>query len=155
MLDGSTYPPHYPIYTFVDKAGVNTHIDSPRLRLWCLANERNPELEQGLAPVDRELANSFLRDNVVSMSRVIELLGKEELDPIILCQDGTFSSSNGGPNVMLVDGHHRLVLAAKLKLPQIPAFMVKLEQWKPFQVTNILDLTEEQLLAAPIQKRNY
>lgn len=153
MIDARTLPDGYSIYSFVAHDGTNTHIDCSRLREWCLANV--PTLNRGLAPVDAALAQQFVQENVVDLDRVFQLQHKAHLDPIIYCEDGTFSEINGGPNVMLVDGHHRYALAALMRRTHIPAFLITLEQWTPFQIINHPDLTEEYLRATPVTKRHY
>lgn len=139
------------IYTFVDNSGVNINIASQRLHDWCAAAGLEPQL----APVDRDLSKTFIRDNAVSRDRVKELMKRKDLAPIILCKDGTFSTKNGGPNVYLVDGHHRYVLYSALKLPYIPAYCLEVEQWKPFEIEGLSDISREALRDIPILKRSY
>jgi hypothetical protein len=139
------------IYTFIDREGVNTHIDSVGLREWCLANKP----ETFWVPIDPKLARSFLRNNTISTERVLQLLEKPSLDPIILVKDGTNSLKNGGPNVMLVDGHHRYYFANACRMTMIPGHVLEVEQWRPFIVEGVPPLTQEQLRNMPIMKRNY
>jgi hypothetical protein len=140
------------IYTFVADNGENIHIDAESLRKWCL---RNKKLEIHLIPIRVDIAKEMVRDNIVSPERLIELSKRTVLDPIIMCKDGTFSKENGGPNTMIVDGHHRFVLCAMAKMPVIPGYFLEVEQWKPFQLYGIPDMTKEQLIKAPITKRDY
>jgi hypothetical protein len=142
------------IYTHVDHDGTNTHIDAQGLRLWCL--QHKPEVY--LIPMRFELAAEFIRDNIIDKKRVAELSQREmlgeTLGPIIMAKDGTFAS-NGGPNVMLVDGHHRYFLSAIHKRPFVEGHMLEVAQWKPFQLHGIPEITQEQLVKAPVTKRNY
>lgn len=143
-----------PVYTWVADDGSNIHIASRLLRDWCM--KRQPRVE--LMPVDHDFAASFLRENTVDPMRVLQLsvecdLGIRKLDPIILCQRGTYT--HGLPDVMLVDGHHRYVLAAMKEWPVIPCYNLIPHQWKRFRVVDCPDVTKDQLAASPITQRNY
>lgn len=151
MLDGSKYKSGDPIYTFVADDGTNTHIDSKLLREWCLSNKSS--LEVFATPVDPKLALRFQDENIISPVRVFELWHRRDLDPVIYCKSGTFT--DGRPDVMLVDGHHRYTLAAAKAWPVIPAYILELNQWKPFQIDGLPDLTVDFLRAMPITSRNY
>lgn len=151
MIDGTTLPPTDQVYTWVADDGTNWHIHAERLRLWCKAK---PSLKVHLAPVDHQLARSFISDNIASMERVVELaLRDDKLDPIIFCKRGTFT--NGRPDVMLVDGHHRYVLASVMRSAVIPCYMIGTKQWEPFRIVNIPDYTRDELNAIPILHRSY
>jgi hypothetical protein len=138
------------IYSFVGDNGENIHIDSEALRVWCALHK--PEIF--LIPLKYELVDEFRRDNVVSPERIIELAKRSHLDPIIMVKDGTIGA-NGGPNTMLVDGHHRFVLACLRGRIVIEGHFLEVAQWKPFQIYGIPNMTKDQLRAAPITKRNY
>jgi len=140
------------IYTFVGDDGENIHIDSDALRIWCEVTK--PEIF--LIPLKYELLIDFERDNVISMERVYELSMdiKKSLEPIIMVKDGTIAK-NGYPNAMLVDGHHRYALHCFGGKQHIAGYFLEVEQWKPFQIHGIPDMTKEQLRAKPITKRNY
>jgi hypothetical protein len=138
------------IYSFVADDGTNVHIDSELLRLWCILNK--PEIFW--LPLRYELLDQFKNDNVISEERVIELSKRNNLDPIIMVKDGTIGN-NGGPNVMLVDGHHRYVLACLRKQAHIAGHLLEVEQWRPFQIHWLRDITAEELRARPVTKRNY
>ena len=140
------------IYTFVDNDGTNIHIDSTALREWCLSNK---DLIVYDIPMKRDLGLEFLRDNVISLERIKELISKQRtLDPIIMCKDGTYDDK-GAPNVLIVDGHHRYFLACLADLKIIPGYCLEVEQWKPFIMEGLPKLTQDQLRKAPIIKRNY
>jgi hypothetical protein len=138
------------IYSFVDKDGVNTHINAEGLRQWCIETKQ----EIWNIPLREKVAKMMMENNIVAPERIVELSKRKSLDPIIMCKDGTFDD-NGAPNVMIVDGHHRFVLACLAKLKSIPGHVLELEQWKPFQIHGLPDLTQEELIKAPITKRNY
>lgn len=144
------------IYTFIDNDGVNIHIDSDNLRLWCLKNIAALELFS--IPIREGIAVEMVKNNVLSLDRVLELrqrrLKGERFDPVIMVKDGT-TGSNGAPNVMLVDGHHRYFIAASDKEPIIKGWVLEIEQWKPFQVEPSIKLTQQQLIDLPPTKRNY
>lgn len=151
MLYAKDYKPGDPIYTYVDNSGVNIHIDAAKLRIWCLAVE--DELPISMTPVDPRTAYKFVTDNIVCKMRVAQLMERTNLDPIIYAKDG--NETNGLPNVMLVDGHHRYTAAAVLHTPFIPAFILEPTQWRPFQIAGLPDITKDHLLASPNRPRNY
>lgn len=146
MLDAKDYPDGSAVYSFVDKDGTNTHIDSEKLRVWCREHRR--ELEIHLTPVEAHIASSFLTENVIDLPHVFEVAQMPKLDPLIYGHDGTYHT-NGGPNVYLIDGHHRYFLAWTMKIPFIPAYLLKPGQWQQFQIIGLPDQTREQLIAAP------
>lgn len=151
-IDGTTLGPWEQIYTFVRNDGRNIHIHSPRLRSHCLQMNYKPIL----APVDTKLAQSFLRDNIVSPWRIKQLMEKisedKALEPIILCKTEAYGHPCDlhTPEVLLVDGHHRYTIAALAKSPVIIAWLLELHQWQPFTVIGIPDYTNEALKAEPI-----
>lgn len=139
------------IYTFVAKDGTNTNIASNRLFLWTEANKATLKIE--LAPVDPKLAQSFLHQNIASLDRCLELLAKPKITPIIFCHDGSYT--DGRPDVLLVDGHHRYCLAGMLQLPVIPAYMLMVPQWEPFKILDLPSMSQDDLLNLPITPRSY
>jgi hypothetical protein len=56
---------------------------------------------------------------------------------------------------MLVDGHHRYVLAATAGLSHIPAVLLYKEFWKPFQVVGLREVSAQVLKSVPTHRRNY
>jgi hypothetical protein len=143
--------PFEPIYTFVDKrSGMNVNIASARLCAWC----EGAELEVVGVPVNRRLAGSFIRDNIVAPKWCEHLLSLVEqgmaFPPVIFAKDG--NETNGAPDVMLVDGHHRYFIAAMSGVRFIPAYVLEVEQWRPFEILGLRDTTAEALKAAPITK---
>lgn len=151
--------PFEPIYTFVDHNGVNTHIASKRLREWCLEQDKLGQLERQLIPIDQELARSFFEKNAVLPQRVQALRQTLPVDmidwePIIYCHDGSFGA-NGGPNVLLVDGHHRYAAAALEGAPFVLGWFLTVQQWEPFQIVGLKDYTEQQLIDQPIISKDH
>jgi prepilin-type processing-associated H-X9-DG protein len=138
------------LYTFVDNDGNNIHVNAIALREWCIKNK--PEIFW--IPMKYEVAVQMVHDNSVSQKRVKELSKRKDLDPIIMVKDGTFGD-NGGPNVLLVDGHHRYFLAACRKQAVIEGHVLEEAQWRPFQLHDLPKVTKEELIATPITKRNY
>jgi hypothetical protein len=124
---------------------VNIHVDSEKLRQWCAAHRS--ELECLLTPVNPKIASSFLEDNVIDLDHAKEVLKMPALDPIIYGLSGTFT--NGNPDAILIDGHHRYFLAWVTKHEFIPSYLLKPEQWEPFKIDGLPSLTEEQLRAMP------
>jgi hypothetical protein len=138
------------IYTFVGDDGNTTHINSEGLRLWCVANK--PEIF--LMPMKDEVAKQMIPDNVVSIERVRQLSTRKDLAPIIMVKDGTIGS-NGGPNGMLVDGHHRYFLAFLRGQPFIEGHFLEEHQWRPFQIHWLRGMSKDELRRRPITKRDY
>ena len=138
------------IFTSVDQDGNNTNIDVTGLYAWCQANK--PEVF--LLPMLPGLAGEYIGNKIVDLDRVKELKRRRHLTPIIMCKDGTYGD-DGAPNVLLVDGHHRYVLAALMERKHFKAHMLEEEQWRPFQLHGLPTMTQEQLLATPNRKRDY
>jgi hypothetical protein len=149
VIDHKTLGPLEPVFTFVGNDGSNVNIHSGRLREAVLRSK----LKVTLVPIDLEIAHSYVKENCVRIDRVKELAKRKNLDPIIYCEDGF---TDGIPDVMLVDGHHRYVMAALLQhLPVIPAVICLKEFWKPFQIIGLEDVSADLLRAIPVLKRYY
>lgn len=159
MLSASSFSPKEPIYTFITPSGENINIAASKLRLHCMGLDSGPTLRPAYRfkvfdfPIRPALAESFVHDNIISTARVIELLTKPRLDPIIAAVYD--HDANGLPNVMLVDGHHRYYLAHAMKLPHIPAFVLQPEEWHPFQISGCPTISQDELRSIPITPRNY
>ena len=138
------------VFSFVQDDGTNIHVDAEKLRLWCIENK--PEIFW--IPLNYELIKIFKRDNTISSERVVELSKRKDLDPIIMVKDGTIGS-NGHPNAILVDGHHRYALACLRGQKIIEGYFLEEAQWRPFQIHWLRDITAEQLRARPVTKRDY
>lgn len=142
---------HRQIYTYISPEGANTHIDSEGLYSWTQTHAS--ELEIFSVPLDHSLAQRFIRENTVSQQRIWELLSKPTLTPVIFCKDGTFTE--GRPDVLLVDGHHRYVLGSICRAEFIPGFVLEEAQWRPFQLEGLPPLTKAELQAIPLSPRSY
>jgi hypothetical protein len=146
--------PFEPIYSFVASDGTNTHIASARLRVWCL---EQTTLERVYVPVEQQLAAQFISENIVSGTRVGQLVRTlpsrvEDWEPLIFAKDG--QTTRGRPDVMLVDGHHRYVLAALASVAPL-AWVLEPEQWRPFQIADYITLTQEELREMPILAKEH
>jgi len=155
-----TVPSGTAIYTWIDQTtGENWHVHVPLLREYIAKRQASAKpFDVKLAPVDESFARTFLDDNSVDLQRVIQLgvevtSGKRKLDPIILCERGTYT--NGNPDVLLVDGHHRYCLCAMAGEQFIPCFCLSMHQWKRFRIVGAPDMNVDQLRDIPILKRNY
>lgn len=150
-FQASDYKPTDAIYSFVAPDGVNIHIDSRRLREWCLRT--GPEI--ALVPVATHVALKYMSDNTVNPDRVSELgnewISTGRLEPIIL---GHYCDSPWS-EVLLIDGHHRFVMAALVaRISLIPAFLLRPREWQEFRIFGLPDLTREQLRASPVKTRS-
>lgn len=152
-IDGSKLSPWEQIFTFVAPDGYNIHIHAPRLRQHLLATG-HPIV---VVPVQPKLAQDYVRDNIVSPRRVLQLDGASLWEPIILCKTEAYEKPEHPtiPQVLHVDGHHRLVRHAMMGLSTIKAFLVDMYRWQPFRVYNLPDTTQAQLNAEPIIPRHY
>jgi hypothetical protein len=144
------------IYTHVANDGTTTIVAIDRLWKWVQANKKFLEVQ--LVPVDEEFAASFIKNNVVSRERLMELIqrvGRKryKLDPIIFGKDGKFTYNR--PDVFMMDGHHRYVIHAVLNIPLIKAYVLEEIDWEPFKVVGHPDITQEKLKGVPILKRLY
>lgn len=147
MINVEDLPPGEHIYTFVGDDGENIHIASSRLRRWCM----DSGIEPVLAPMNREVAETFLTDNVISVDRVRQMDANPAVDPVIMCKTGTFT--NGNPDVVLADGHHRYYLQRNQAL--FLTYLLEREQWEQFRITGILSMTKDELREYPVLKRDY
>jgi len=138
------------IFSFVEDDGTNIHINAGALRLWCIENK--PEIYS--LPLNYDLMEIFERDNTISPERVEELSKRKDLDPIIMVKDGTLGS-NGHPNAIIVDGHHRYALACLRGQQYIEGYFLEEAQWRRFQIFGLPDITAEQLRKSPVTKRDY
>jgi hypothetical protein len=138
------------VFSFVCDDGTNIHVNAGALRLWCIENK--PEI--CWLPLNYDLMKIFKTDNTVSSERIVELSKRKDLDPIIMVKDGTIGS-NGHPNAILVDGHHRYALACLRGQKYIEGYFLEEAQWRPFQIFGLRDVTAEDLRNSPVTKRDY
>jgi hypothetical protein len=139
------------IYQCVGDDGIHTCVAINRLYKWVQANKKKLEIQ--LVPVDPGLAASFIKDNVVSRERIMELIHRTDLEPIIWGKDGTFTE--GRPDVFLMDGHHRYALHAAARVAFIKSYVLEMEQWEAFRITDAPEITQDQLRDVPILRRLY
>jgi len=151
MINIKDLPIGEPIYTYASEDGSNIHIAAERLRIWC--QRTKPEIF--LAPVDEQLAETFIRDNLISTERLfsltLQILQDGQLEPVIFCKTGT--TSHGGDDVILADGHHRYYL--QRKAGHLLAHILEKHEWEPFRIDGHPTITQEQLINIPIHKREY
>lgn len=151
-LCASSYPPGSPVYTWIANDGTNIHVDSNKLRAMLLNGPRLWEIF--LTPVYPDIARGYITDHVVDMSRVQALDDGRKLDPIIF---GRFDAGRqpSYPDTLHIDGHHRYVLYALKRFQVIPTYLVPEVEWRKFEVTGLMNLSQDQLRAAPTKQRNY
>jgi hypothetical protein len=148
---------HDPMYSFVGDDGENTHVASGLLYDWVQRNRAN--LEVVLTPVDPTRAVSYIRDNVVSKRRCLEMLAWLNTDknfgfqPMIYGETGTFTRSL--PDLYHIDGHHRYVVYAYIGRPFAESYILEQSQWRQYQITGVPDLTKDTLKQMPIKPRDY
>lgn len=146
MLQYTDLPLMCGIYSFVDDNGHNTHIYVDGIRKWVKDNK--PIVVGG--PVDDEIAKDMFKNNVVSEERLKQLLKHPELAAEPLIYGIRDYNKDNHPNVMLIDGHHRYVLAAMAKIPIYPSILLLKSVWEQFQIAGFDKLyTKEKLQATP------
>lgn len=147
MIDASTLLPSEPICTFIDDSGSQIDIAANRLRLFCKA----VSLSVFLIPIDHSFAQTFVTQNVISLSRVDQLRNHftyELPDPIIFCITDPLERAG-----MLVDGHHRYFLASQHRHKMIRAHVLPESIWLPFRISGCKPLTKQELRDIPITHR--
>lgn len=146
---------HDPMYSFVGDDGENIHVATALLYEWVQRNKAN--LEIVLTPIDPNRAASYIRTNVVSRKRCIEILRhlrqNGTLQPMIYAESGTYTHRL--PDMYHIDGHHRFVCYAFLNRPFGDSYILQQHQWRPFQIVGVPDLTKDQLERMPIKQRDY
>lgn len=153
MIPASHMRPREPIYTWVADDGTNVHIASERLYHWVQTNAAT--LTCGLIPIDFTRGQDYLRDNIASIDRCLELLSRDPstITPMIFGERGTYT--DGAPDVFHIDGHHRYALYAMCQIPQALAYLLTIDQWKPFQIEGLPNTTQQALAHTPILRRSY
>ena len=148
--------PDHAVFSFVGNDGANVHVDVTGLRAWVADHLK--ELEIVFVPVDFKMAQRYVAENTVVLARVAELamrLAARDVtaqEPLLYLATGTFT--NGAPDVMHADGHHRYVMWAGMYFDHAPAILLSPAQWEPFRIA-LPDLTAEELRALPVARRNY
>lgn len=150
MIPVTDLPPSEHIYSFVGDDGENIHIASDRLRVWC----QSARLERVWVPMDRAMAEKFVTDNVISLERVRQLEldpPDQEENPVVFCSTGTFT--DGNPDVVLADGHHRYYLHREDEF--VLSVLVGEREWRQFRISGIRDTTKDALREMPVLRRKY
>lgn len=142
----STLGPLDPTFTFIQKDGSNLNISVKHMRAW-LAMQ--PSRRINLTPVDPHLVAQLISENAVSRERVKQLHDKyvvrgERMEPVIIGLTPT--GMNDG---VLMDGGHRYIFAAAMRLPLIECHILQEREWRPFELVGMPDLTKEELAAVP------
>lgn len=158
-VDADSLPAGHHVFTHVLPSGENIHIDVSGLRSAVVLNP-NFDHQRKLIPIDPHLAHTFVRDNIVSPQRVVQLMGRHRheadllrMEPLVFCADGSFT--DGAPDVFFVDGHHRYVMCAVFQLTSAPAYIVPPDFWARFRISGLPSISQQELLDLPIRPRNY
>jgi len=130
------------IYSHVLPCGTNVHIAAARLRLHLLTHQPTPFL----VPIDLNLCHTFYAARAIDDARILSLTPHELSEPIILCKDLTLTE--GRPDVLFCDGHHRYVRRALDGERWIKAWLVEYADWQPFRIEGHPTLSQESLKAA-------
>jgi len=155
MIPVKTMGPFENVFTHVDREGGNIHIAVDRVIKWA----ENAGLEKVYAPIETEMAIKYIDENSVSLNWVNSMLASvlkdpesiTRIPPIIYAQHGN-DGPNGEPSHFLLDGHHRYVMFAKVHLHCIGAYLLSQEQWRPFEISGMDDISRSDLVAAPVIK---
>jgi len=145
MLHWSQLDPLDTLYTFVDgDTGENCDLASERLRQWCLRTL--PAIVH--IPVRADWVCSFMRDGAINQARLCALHAiytkGVQMEPIIFCM-----TDNRTHTGMMVDGHHRYVVAYLEKHRSIMAHTLSRAEWHPFRVSGLPSVTEKELVSEP------
>lgn len=156
MIDASTLPLGTPIFSHVCDDGENIHILASALRTSVLKIASHTHIRH--VPLDPKLAHDWIATNVVSPQRVSELLRRHrdplhDMEPVLLCEAGT--TTNYLPDVLFVDGHHRYVMCAALRVPLVPCFQIPFAFWQPYRIIGLPNITRDELRRRPITQRSY
>lgn len=146
MIPHLSIPSTEQVYTFANTTGSVTiaitrllrYLDSPD-RAW------SPVAVD--VPIKPRMLQEFAKTNSISVEKLKKLATAITLGlrppPILFGHDGT-TSSDGRPNVFLIDGRHRYTLYTLAGLHFIPSYIVERPLWEPFQV-DLPTITPEQL----------
>lgn len=141
------------IYTFADGTTKEiTHFAASRIRervetilatsvvMSPVKNELpdsiHPDVIFGWVPTDPEMASLLIENSGIEQHRLDRLTAKHCLSTVIIIvefPDGQHA---------LIDGNHRYVKACQLKLPEMPAAIVKPALWREFVVTGLNELAD-------------
>ena len=156
MIDINTMnDPFENVFTYVGEDGENIQLATDRAIKWA----SGANLESVYVPVETEMAMKYIKENSVSLTWCNSILAGllkdpesvNRLPPVIYAQHGN-DGPNGEPSHFLLDGHHRYVTFAKIGLPAIKAYLLSQEQWRPFQISGMEEVSREALVSAPCIK---
>src|SRR5215467_16395102 len=121
------YGPFDPIYVFVGNDGEQVVIDTVALYKHVTANP--PQVFS--TDVRASVAEEIINDNAIQGKRYMEMVkdrvehGNQYRDPIIYVKTG--SVTDGRPDVLLCDGHHRFVVACSFGDTMIDDYVLEPE----------------------------
>jgi len=136
------------MYSFVGDNGENVHVAIERLYKW--VQDHKFQLKVYSTPVHPHLAIKWIKTGLVSRQRSIELCANTKLatDPIIYGKEKPGAVSK--IDMYLLDGRHRYIRAVHYGAPIIEAYILEPKQWLAFQVTNIPQMSQQQLQRIPV-----
>jgi len=148
--------PFESVYTFIRSSGENVHIASARLRAWCLQQDTQGKLERLRWPIPANFVSECLAENIISIPHVQQLQwalphNLTDWEPIILAEGGT-CTTDGNPNTMLVDGHHRAFIAYQAGCRFVICWALSPKQWQPFRIEGRHQFSKRELADYPIIK---
>ena len=120
-----------------DETGVQTSWNATRVYEWAVS--RNWPVTR--VAVDEEHARYCFEKRGFEEERIPDILA----DPARLKKPIVFVANPDGTH-LLIDGTHRYVLYFKFQQESIPAYIVPLDQIEQFIVTDIPQMTEEELM---------
>jgi hypothetical protein len=122
------------IFTHIADDGTQTMFAVERMVKWC-ADTRQRIYE---TPVDVDFAKFCLERRGIEQHRLNRLTALDLIVPVLYCEwpDGSH---------LLVDGHHRYVLAARLGRKTIRGHVLKERQWRPFVVEGAAPVSQAAL----------
>lgn len=138
------------VFAHVEEDGTNIHICVDKLRDFL----QKEDFEVKKMPVEKGFVQEIIDTKAVSLPHIEKLLdsyakGLRKLEPIIVAVHGGTAEV---PDVLLVDGHHRYVMAAFCGASHIPAYLVPEIIWRRFQVEGLPTLTRQELIDSPVIK---
>jgi hypothetical protein len=135
------------VFRFVGDDGENINIAVAPLQKWC--KRSNSPIKE--FDIDERLVHQFrFEDHAINEAHLAQLPDAVLDEPIILCICDWLP--NGNSEVLLVDGRHRYVKRFDKGLAKVTAYMVPRQEWSQFQVTDIPDVTLQELRDSPVLK---
>ena len=139
------------LYSFVGNDGSNIHVAIERLHFWVLQNEDTLVRKHQLwmTPLSPAMAVKFIKAGLVNRERVRGLSDFEMKVPIIYGKEEKGRIAH--VDMFLLDGRHRYVRAVSLGKESIQAYVLKPKQWYQFLVTDVPNITQDQLDRMPVK----